>query len=60
MRINHLLRGNDITWPSNASRWWKDTVTLEDSLGANWFDREVGTKVGNELLEGPVGWKQAS
>lgn len=47
-RINLLLRGND-NWPSNASRWWKDLVTLEDSLGSNWFNREVGRKVENGL-----------
>lgn len=44
-RINHLSNSNDIHWPSYASRWWMNIVTLEDSVGTNWFNGEVGRKV---------------
>lgn len=28
---------------------WMDVVTLEDSVGTHWFNREMGRKVGNGL-----------
>lgn len=33
-------------WPSLASRWWKDVMSLEEEGRVRWFNREVVRKVG--------------
>jgi len=35
-------------WLRYSSRWWKDIITLERSVGSSWFNSEVVRKVDNE------------
>jgi hypothetical protein len=46
-QINYLLNPGENCWPSYASRWWLDVVSLEGVVGVNWFNTEVVRKVGN-------------
>ena len=46
-QISYLLNPNENHWPSFASRWWLDVVSLEEAVGLNWFNREVVRKVGS-------------
>lgn len=39
--------GGVIGWPSSASRWWKDLVSLAKGEEVDWFNVEVERRVGN-------------
>jgi len=47
--IRNLVEVGEVIWPSLASRWWKDLMSLEEVVGSNWFNEEVSRKVGNDL-----------
>lgn len=45
-KVGDLLEGWVASWPSNASRWWKDLVSLSKGDEEDWFN-ELERRVGN-------------
>lgn len=46
-KVGDFLEGGKGMWPSNASRWWKDLVSLAKGEEVDWFYEEVVRGVGN-------------
>lgn len=37
-KVGEILEGGVSRWPSNASRWWKDLVSLAKGEKVDWFN----------------------
>lgn len=46
-KVGEFLEGGVGMWPVNASRWWKDLVSLTKTNEVDWFYEEVVRCVGN-------------
>lgn len=44
-----LLEGGGKLCPWYASKWWKDLVSLEGTVGLSWFNSKVVRRVGNGM-----------
>jgi len=47
LKVGEFLKEGVGVWPANASRWWKDLVSLAKGNEVDWFYEEVVRKVGN-------------
>lgn len=46
-QVSGLAPVEGFRWPRFTSLWWKDLMSLEGSVGKNWFTNRVVRKVGN-------------
>ena len=59
-KVGDLLEVGEGMWPRNASRWWKDLVSLSKGMEVEWFNEEVARSVGNGMSTSfwKVPWKR--
>jgi hypothetical protein len=46
-KVEDLIEDGESVWPRNASRWWKDVVSLTKGVEGDWFNVEVNRCVRN-------------
>jgi len=46
-KVGDLVEGGVGGWPSSASRWWKDLVSLAKGEEVDWFNVEIERRVGS-------------